>query len=36
VPTVLKDSGATMLWDGDYLPGLWLVKHAIDVALPRA
>jgi LDH2 family malate/lactate/ureidoglycolate dehydrogenase len=35
-PTVLKDSGATLLWDGHYLPGLWLVKKAIDLAIPRA
>ena len=24
------------MWDGTYLPGLWLVAHAIEVALPRA
>jgi LDH2 family malate/lactate/ureidoglycolate dehydrogenase len=35
-PTVIKDSGATLLWDGNYLPGLWLVKKAIDLAIPRA
>jgi L-lactate dehydrogenase len=35
-PTVVKDTGATMVWDGDYLPGLWLVNEAIDVAMPRA
>jgi len=35
-PTIVKDSGATMLWDGDYLPGSWLVSKAIDAAMPRA
>lgn len=35
-PTIVKDSGATMLWDGDYLPGIWLVDEAIEAAMPRA
>jgi LDH2 family malate/lactate/ureidoglycolate dehydrogenase len=35
-PEVIKDQGATVLWDGAYLPGLWLVKKAIDTAIPRA
>ncbi|HTQ00727.1 MAG TPA: Ldh family oxidoreductase [Casimicrobiaceae bacterium] len=35
-PTIVKDSGATMLWDGDYLPGIWLVNEAIEAAMPRA
>jgi LDH2 family malate/lactate/ureidoglycolate dehydrogenase len=35
-PEVIKDHGATVLWDGGYLPGLWLVKKAIDMAIPRA
>jgi L-lactate dehydrogenase len=34
-PQVMKDTGATLLWDGAYLPGLWLVKSAIDVAIER-
>jgi LDH2 family malate/lactate/ureidoglycolate dehydrogenase len=34
-PDVLKDTGATLLWDGKYLPGLWLVTRAIDVAMAR-
>ena len=33
-PVVIKDTGATAVWDGDYLPGLWLVNKAIDVAMP--
>jgi L-lactate dehydrogenase len=35
-PTIVKDSGATMLWDGNYLPGTWLVNKAIAAAMPRA
>ena len=35
-PKIVKDSGATMVWDGDYLPGLWLVNQAIETAMPRA
>jgi L-lactate dehydrogenase len=35
-PRIIKDTRATMVWDGDYLPGLWLVNHAIDTAIPRA
>jgi len=35
-PEVVKDTGATLLWDGDYLPGLWLVNSAIDLAIGRA
>jgi L-lactate dehydrogenase len=34
-PVVVKDTGATLLWDGAYLPGLWLVNRAIDVAIAR-
>ena len=35
-PEVLKDGDAALLWDGAYLPGLWLVDRAIGVAIPRA
>jgi LDH2 family malate/lactate/ureidoglycolate dehydrogenase len=35
-PTVIKDTGATVVWDGDYLPGQWLMSQAIDLAMPRA
>lgn len=35
-PEVIKDTGATMVWDGGYLPGLWLVNQALETALPRA
>jgi LDH2 family malate/lactate/ureidoglycolate dehydrogenase len=35
-PTVLRDNGVSAVWDGGYLPGLWLVEEAIKVAMPRA
>jgi LDH2 family malate/lactate/ureidoglycolate dehydrogenase len=35
-PTVVRDMGATALWDGDYLPGIWLMDRAIDLAVERA
>ena len=35
-PDVVKDTGATMVWDGRYLPGLWLVNRAIATAMARA
>lgn len=35
-PTVVNDNGISALWDGEYLPGLWLVSRAIEIALPRA
>jgi L-lactate dehydrogenase len=35
-PRVLKDTGATLVWDGGYLPGLWLMSQAIDLAVERA
>ena len=34
-PAVVKDTHATLVWDGDYLPGLWLVNKAIEIAMPR-
>lgn len=34
-PEVVKDGGPTLLWDGDYLPGLWLVNRAIEIASAR-
>jgi L-lactate dehydrogenase len=35
-PEVVKDTGATQVWDGGYLPGLWLVNKAIETAIGRA
>ena len=34
-PTLINDSGAAITWNGDYLPGPWLVQKAIDLALER-
>jgi LDH2 family malate/lactate/ureidoglycolate dehydrogenase len=35
-PEVVRDNGHSAVWDGGYLPGLWLVDEAIKVAMPRA
>jgi L-lactate dehydrogenase len=34
-PTVVADRGAAVTWDGDYLPGPWLVTRAMDLAFER-
>ena len=34
-PECLKDTGATLVWDGQYLPGLWLVEQALGIAFER-
>lgn len=34
-PASLKDTGATVVWDGGYRPGLWLVGRALEVAFER-
>ena len=34
-PDVLQDHGISVLWDGCYLPGPWLVNRAIDTGLER-
>lgn len=34
-PETVRDGGATVVWDGRYLPGLWLVQQALDMALDR-
>ena len=34
-PDVVRDTGATIVWDGRYLPGLWLMDEAIEQALSR-
>ncbi|MET0527468.1 MAG: Ldh family oxidoreductase, partial [Microvirga sp.] len=34
-PECLKDTGATVVWDGNYLPGLWLVERALHAAFER-
>ena len=35
MPVVLQDHGMSVLWDGRYLPGPWLVPRAIDPGLNR-
>lgn len=35
-PTIVSDNGISAVWDGDYLPGLWLVNEAIATLIPRA
>lgn len=34
-PSVLTDSGSVMLWDGNLLPGTWLVTEAIEQGMKR-
>jgi LDH2 family malate/lactate/ureidoglycolate dehydrogenase len=35
VPEVLVDRGATVVWDGRRLPGVWVTVEAIELALTR-
>ena len=32
-PDIIRDTGPTIVWDGRYLPGLWLMDRAIGLAL---
>ena len=34
--TVLSDRGACITWDGNKLPGAWLIREALDLACERA
>jgi len=34
-PTVLQDQGSAVSWDGNYLPGPWLVTRAMELSLAR-
>lgn len=34
--TVLSDRPAVMLWDGNYLPGHWIMAQALDACMARA
>jgi len=35
-PDILSDTGPVALWDGNYMSGVWLTHHAMDVAMQRA
>ena len=35
MPEVVNDKGATVVWDGGYLSGVWLVWHGLQTALSR-
>jgi len=35
-PAIVKDTGATQVWDGAFLPGQWVVSRAIESAMSRA
>ncbi len=34
-PIVVKDSGASVTWDGQYMSGTWLVREAMELAFDR-
>jgi L-lactate dehydrogenase len=34
-PQTLRDTGATVVWDGDYRPGLWLMQRALLLGFER-
>lgn len=34
-PITINDTGSTLTWDGQYLPGCWLTHKAIDIAFER-
>jgi LDH2 family malate/lactate/ureidoglycolate dehydrogenase len=34
--TLVSDNGIVAVWDGEYLPGLWVVDKAIAEGIPRA
>ncbi len=34
-PNVIRDTGASVVWDGNYLPGLWLTDAALSLAFER-
>ena len=35
-PRIVRDHEVSSVWDGEYLPGLWLMEEAIKTAMPRA
>jgi LDH2 family malate/lactate/ureidoglycolate dehydrogenase len=34
--SVVSDRGAAVTWDGGMLPGVWLTRRAVDLAVERA
>jgi LDH2 family malate/lactate/ureidoglycolate dehydrogenase len=34
-PDIVADRGSAVTWDGNWLPGPWLVHHALDLAFSR-
>lgn len=34
-PDIVRDTGATLVWDGGYRPGLWLVEQALGIGCAR-
>jgi L-lactate dehydrogenase len=34
-PQTVRDSGSIIVWDGDYLPGLWLMDQALSLGFER-
>ena len=34
-PEIVRDTGPTIVWDGRYLPGLWLMEKALETAFGR-
>lgn len=34
-PEIVRDTGPTIVWDGRYLPGLWLMDRALEAAFAR-
>ncbi|GAB3627825.1 lactate dehydrogenase [Pandoraea terrae] len=34
-PETVRDTGATVVWDGGYLPGLWLMEQALTLGFER-
>lgn len=35
-PTVIRDRGVAIVWDGERLPGVWLTAKAVELAAERA
>jgi LDH2 family malate/lactate/ureidoglycolate dehydrogenase len=34
-PETVRDLGGTVVWDGNYLPGLWLMQQALELGFSR-